>query len=106
MIEQGLEQPGEINATVRLGALAIVGVCWLWAILTLGLLHDLDAAGAAGRARSRRRSPTSPTHVGPWIIVATVFVPLFIAAERQLAEGARRGRPARGAPARVAAAAR
>src|SRR5436853_332687 len=31
VIEEGLEQPGEVTARVRLGALAIVGLCWLWA---------------------------------------------------------------------------
>src|SRR4051812_38451879 len=36
LIEQGLEQPGEISARVRLGALIIVVVCWLWAVITLG----------------------------------------------------------------------
>src|SRR3982750_2814478 len=35
VIEEGLEQPGEVTARVRLGALAIVGLCWLWASVTL-----------------------------------------------------------------------
>src|SRR5438105_52854 len=35
LIEQGLEQSGEISATVRFAALAIVGICWLWAIVSL-----------------------------------------------------------------------
>src|SRR5437868_5865482 len=35
-IEQGLEQPGEVNTTVRFTALAVVGLGWVWAIFTLG----------------------------------------------------------------------
>src|SRR5689334_21710539 len=35
-IEHALEQAGEVNATVRYTALAVVGVCWAWAIVTLG----------------------------------------------------------------------
>src|SRR3954467_12268446 len=36
VIEQGLEQAGEVSTTVRFTALAIVGICWLWAIVSLG----------------------------------------------------------------------
>ena len=79
VIEQGLEQPGEISASVRLGALAIVGVCWLWAIVSLG--RFMISMLAAQQAGTKPPSVTDFTaNVGPWIIVATVFVPLFIAA--------------------------
>jgi len=79
VIEQGLEQPGEISASVRLGALAVVGVCWLWAILSLA--HFMISMLAAQQAGTKPPSVTDFTaSVGPWIIVATVFVPLFIAA--------------------------
>ena len=79
VIEQGLEQPGEISASVRLGALAVVGVCWLWAILSLA--HFMISMLAAQQAGTKAPSVTDFTaSVGPWIIVATVFVPLFIAA--------------------------
>src|SRR4051812_39522557 len=37
VIEQGLEQSGEISASIRLAALAVVGVCWFWAIASLAL---------------------------------------------------------------------
>src|SRR5689334_3778941 len=36
VIEQGLEQAGELSVQVRIGALAIVGICWLWAVVSLG----------------------------------------------------------------------
>ena len=78
-IEQGLEQAGEVSAPVRLGALAIVGVCWLWAILSLAtfMISMLTAQEDGVKPPS---VTDFTTHVGPWIIVATVFVPLFISA--------------------------
>jgi PAT family beta-lactamase induction signal transducer AmpG len=79
VIEQGLEQSGEISAQLRLAALAIVGVCWLWAIVSLGrFMAAMLAAQQAGTTPPSVADFT--THIGPWIIVATVFVPLVIAA--------------------------
>jgi MFS transporter, PAT family, beta-lactamase induction signal transducer AmpG len=79
VIEQGLEQPGEISAHVRLAALLIVGVCWLWAIVTLGrFMAAMLAAQQAGTTAPSVAVFTA--EIGPWIIVATVFVPLIIAA--------------------------
>jgi PAT family beta-lactamase induction signal transducer AmpG len=64
---------------VRFGALAIVGTCWLWAIVTLGrFMVSMLAAQQAGTTAPSVADFT--THVGPWIIVATVFVPLVISA--------------------------
>jgi MFS transporter, PAT family, beta-lactamase induction signal transducer AmpG len=79
VIEQGLEQKGEVSTTVRFAALAIVGVCWLWAIVSLG--RFMVTMLAAQQAGTKAPSVTDfTTHVGPWIIVATVFVPLVISA--------------------------
>ncbi len=79
VIEQGLEQAGEVDARVRFGALAIVGICWAWAIVTLGVF--MASMLAAQQAGTKPPSVTDfTTHVGPWIIVATVFVPLLISA--------------------------
>jgi PAT family beta-lactamase induction signal transducer AmpG len=79
VIEQGLEQAGEVNAKVRFAALAIVGVCWLWAIVSLG--RFMVSMLAAQQQGVKAPSVTDfTTHVGPWIIVATVFVPLVISA--------------------------
>jgi len=79
VMEQALEQPGEISPQVRLIALAVVGVCWAWAIVTLALfMISMLAAQQAGTKPPSVSDFT--THIGPWIIVATVFVPLFIAA--------------------------
>jgi PAT family beta-lactamase induction signal transducer AmpG len=79
IIEEGLEQPGEVNSRVRLGALAIVGVCWLWAIVTLA--RFMVSMLTAQQQGLKPPSVTDfTTHIGPWIIVATVFVPLLISA--------------------------
>jgi len=79
LIEQGLGQPGEISAHVRLGALIVVVVCWLWAVITLGtFMATMLAAQQAGTKPPSVADFT--TEFGPWIIVATVFVPLIIAA--------------------------
>ena len=78
-IEQALEQPGEVNALVRYAALAIVGLCWAWAIITLGVfMASMLRAQQAGTKAPSVADFTS--HIGPWIIIATVFVPLIIAA--------------------------
>jgi PAT family beta-lactamase induction signal transducer AmpG len=79
VIEQGLEQAGEVNVAVRYGALAVVGLCWLWAIVTLGVFMAsmLQAQESGGKAPS---VSDFTSHVGPWIIFATVFVPLIVAA--------------------------
>jgi PAT family beta-lactamase induction signal transducer AmpG len=77
-IEQGLEQAGEVSTTVRFTALAIVGVCWLWAILSLGAFMVSMLMTEPGQKPPSVADFT--THVGPWIIVATVFVPLVISA--------------------------
>jgi PAT family beta-lactamase induction signal transducer AmpG len=79
VIEQGLEQAGEVNTKVRFAALAIVGVCWLWAIVSLG--RFMVSMLTAQQAGVKPPSVTEfTTHIGPWIIVATVFVPLVISA--------------------------
>ena len=97
VIEQGLEQPGEISAPVRLGALAIVGVCWTWAIVTLALfmISMLTAQETGAKAPS---VADFTSHVGPWIIVATVFVPLVVAASVNCLKAHGRGVQAEGQP--------
>ena len=78
VIEQGLEQAGEVSTTVRFTALAIVGICWLWAIVSLGAFMVSMLMVAPGEKPPSVADFT--THVGPWIIVATVFVPLVVSA--------------------------
>ena len=50
-----------------------------WAILRIAHFM-ISMLATAARERRRRRWPTSPRHYGPWIIVATVIVPLIVAA--------------------------
>jgi len=78
-IEAAMEQAGEVNTSVRFGALVVVGVCWLWAIVSLArfMVSMLAAQAPGGKPPSVAEFTT---HVGPWIIVATVFVPLVISA--------------------------
>ncbi|HEX5239334.1 MAG TPA: MFS transporter [Sphingomicrobium sp.] len=79
LIEHALEQAGELSVQVRIGALAIVGICWLWAIITLGSF--MAAMLGAQQAGTKPPSVADFTaDVGPWIIVATVFVPLVVSA--------------------------
>jgi len=77
-IEDALEQAGAVTPSIRFGALAVVGVCWLWAIVTLGgFMVSMLTTPPGGKPPS---VADFTTHVGPWIIVATVFVPLLVAA--------------------------
>src|SRR4051812_23984849 len=54
VIEEAMEQAGEVDARVRLTALAVVGVCWLWAIVTLGrfMVLMLNAQAPGGKPPS------------------------------------------------------
>src|SRR3982751_5686972 len=97
VIEQGLEQPGEINTSVRFGALVLVGVCWAWAIVTLGMfMVSMLMAQQSGTKPPSVADFTS--HVGPWIIIATVFVPLVVAAAVNWLKAHGRGVQAKGQP--------
>ena len=89
LIEKGLEQAGEVSSTVRFAALAIVGLCWLWAIVSLGSFMASMLTVAHGQKPPSVADFTA--HVGPWIIVATVFVPLAIAASVNWLKVHRRG---------------
>src|SRR5947209_4427766 len=77
-IEDARGQAGAVTPSIRFGALAVVGVCWLWAIVTLGgFMVSMLTTPPGGKPPS---VADFTTHVGPWIIVATVFVPLLVAA--------------------------
>ncbi len=72
-----LAEPGALRPEYRALALAAVGVSWLWAIGTilhfmLGMLGDHGDAPPPSVADFTK-------YFGPWIIVATVFVPLGVA---------------------------
>ncbi|MDR2858518.1 MAG: MFS transporter [Novosphingobium sp.] len=76
---QALTQPGELTPRARGLALAIVGVSWAWAIVTIlrfmaSMLVDLPP----GTLRPSVADFTK--YYGPWIVFAAVVVPLVVAA--------------------------
>jgi MFS transporter, PAT family, beta-lactamase induction signal transducer AmpG len=76
-----LAEPGALKPEYRAVALSIVGISWIWAIGTI--LHFM-----AGMLSAAPAAAGAPTHsvgdftklYGPWIIFATVLVPLGVAA--------------------------
>jgi PAT family beta-lactamase induction signal transducer AmpG len=77
-INEALSQAGEIEPRARLTALAIVGVCWAWAIITIARFMVSMLIIAPGAKPPSVADFTKGT--GPWIIAATVLVPLMVAA--------------------------
>lgn len=74
-----LAQPGEIEPRTRAIALLIVGASWLWAIARIvTFMANMLAEPAPGAAR-----PSAGDFLklnGPLIVIATVIVPLIVAA--------------------------
>jgi PAT family beta-lactamase induction signal transducer AmpG len=74
-----LSQPGALKPRVRAGLLAIVGASWLWAVLRLVTF----AASMLAPAAPGTTAPSVGDFTKTWgvlIIIATVFVPLTVAA--------------------------
>ncbi|MEO6579932.1 MAG: MFS transporter [Sphingomicrobium sp.] len=77
-LHAALAEPGALAPGARIAALTIVGLSWLWAISTIvrfmiSMLADLPPGGT-------RPSVADFTKLyAPWIIAATVFVPLLVA---------------------------
>lgn len=70
-----LNAPGAIEPKWRAIGLTVVGVCWAWALWTIGafmtrMLTETPAPSVNDFTRN----------YGPWIIVATVIVPALVAA--------------------------
>ena len=77
--EAALARPGELDARARMTALAIVGASWLWAIVSIGrFMVAMLAPVLPGAARPS--AADFMKYTGPWIVVATVLVPLAVAA--------------------------
>src|SRR3954463_1488870 len=77
--ERALGEAGALNAKVRTTALAIVGIGWVWAILSIArFMISMLRDAPPGTPRPSVADFTKG--VGPWIIVATVIVPLIVAA--------------------------
>lgn len=78
-LHDALSQPGEIEPKYRMLALAIVGLSWLWAIIAIArFMISMLAPLAPGMKRPSAADFTG--HTGPWIVIATVLVPLAVAA--------------------------
>jgi len=74
-----LAQPGEINATVRGIALAVVGIAWAWAIVTILEFMARMLGGTAPGATPPSVGDFLKVY-GPLIVIATVLVPLGVGA--------------------------
>src|SRR5262249_51952651 len=77
-LHKELSEPGALAPSARAIALAIVGISWAWAIVTIGRFMVSMLTTAAGEKQPSVADFTK--HFGPWIIAATVFVPLVVAA--------------------------
>ncbi len=79
MLHEALAETGALRPRSRAMALAVVGASWAWAIYTIvrfmvGMLAEI-LPGATKPSVS-----DFTKHFGPWIIFATVAVPLVVAA--------------------------
>lgn len=74
---RGLRDPGQLAPRIRGWALAIVGALWAWALATVGvfMFRSLSSDPAV-----RPDSVEFIQHMGPVIVIATVVVPVIIAA--------------------------
>jgi MFS transporter, PAT family, beta-lactamase induction signal transducer AmpG len=78
VLHKELEEPGALEPTARMAALAIVGISWAWAIITIGRFMVSMLTTAPGVKQPSVADFTKA--YGPWIIFATVIVPLIVAA--------------------------
>ena len=76
-----LSEPGALQPQYRAIALAIVGISWIWAIGTIlhFMIGMLNGAPAAPGVTPPSAGDFTKLY-GPWIIAATVLVPLAVAA--------------------------
>ncbi len=77
MLHKELSEPGALEPKARGIALAIVGVSWAWAIFTIGSFMISMLTTAPGEKQPSVADFTK--HYAPWIIFATVIVPLIVA---------------------------
>jgi len=77
--EASLRAAGAVEPKLRLGGLAVVGLCWAWAIFTIAafMIRVLVADPADPNPPSAGAFTKT---MGPWIVIATVLVPSIVAA--------------------------
>jgi PAT family beta-lactamase induction signal transducer AmpG len=78
VLHRELAEPGALEPRARTIALAIVGICWALAIFALGRFMVSMLTTPPGAKQPSVADFTRD--YGPWIIFATVFVPLLVAA--------------------------
>jgi PAT family beta-lactamase induction signal transducer AmpG len=79
VMHQALAEPGALAPRVRAVALAIVGLSWAWAIWRILSFMALMLADAPPGAHKPSVADFTK-YYGPWIVFATVAVPLVVAA--------------------------
>jgi PAT family beta-lactamase induction signal transducer AmpG len=77
--EHALAQPGELSPRARALALLVVGVSWIWAIVSIARFMIVMLA-PLGPGETRPSTADFMRDWGPWIIAATVLAPLAVAA--------------------------
>ncbi len=78
-LQAELSEAGQIDPRVRGVALTVVGVSWLWAISSIARFMT----SVLGQHPAGTTPPVASDfmkYTGPWIVVATVLVPLIVAA--------------------------
>src|SRR4051794_22009059 len=78
MLHKELAEPGALEPRARGIALGIVGVSWAWAIFTIGHFMVSMLTTAPGEKQPSVADFTK--YYGPWIIFATIIIPLIVAA--------------------------
>jgi PAT family beta-lactamase induction signal transducer AmpG len=78
VLHGALAEPGALEPKARMVALGIVGVSWAWAIYSIAHFMISMLTTAPGEKQPSVADFTK--HYGPWIIIATVIVPLIVAA--------------------------
>ena len=76
--DDALALAGELTPRARALALLVVGVSWVWAIVTIGrfmvaMLADMPVGAVRPSASDFLK------HDGPWIVAATILLPLAVA---------------------------
>jgi len=77
-LHKELSEPGALDPRARSIALAIVGLGWAWAIFTIGRFMVSMLTTAPGQKQPSVADFTK--YYGPWIIFATIIIPLIVAA--------------------------
>src|SRR3954468_13751282 len=78
ILHKELAEPGALEPQARWAALAIVVGSWKWAIFSIA--HFMISMLTTGPGEKQPSVADFTKHYGPWIIFATVIVPLIIAA--------------------------